>query len=220
MRLSHIALMTGLLTLLAACCTPNLASGATLAGQRDLAKRQDAARKASAAWESQTKTWQSNLDEGQKAQMALLVMMAANHHDTRQLIKTMEKAQKSCVTHNPQLAKGLLAAWKGWSTGAKSALTQSEKQLETVLDHQTVGTKKAVKSYLQTYHRVAQARDDLVQTIPVTSEKDCMGLQRRIGDGGEKLSNKLAISTRRLEQDLKDVLDGRETVKKAGAGNR
>lgn len=218
-RAFPFTLLIGVLVLLAACCTPNLASGAELAGKQDLKQRQAAARQANATWAKQTAQWQKKLDGGQNAQMALLVALAANHHDTRQMLKTLDGSRKACAKANPTLARGMNAAWKDWQAGASKALTASEKQLDIVLNHQTVAPKVEIKRYLKTYRRAAESRDALVQLIPVTAEGDCMKLQRTLGDGGEKLANKLAISTRRIEEDLKDILDGKTTFKKPTAGN-
>lgn len=219
MRACNVTLLVGMLVLLAACCTPNLASGAELSGKQDLKQRQAAARQASAVWKKQTRQWQKKLDDGQNAQMALLVAMAANHHETRQMLTTLDGSRRACAKANPSLARGMNAAWKSWQDGAKKALAASEQQLDVVLAHQSVGSKADIQKYLKTYRRAAESRDGLVKLIPVTSEQDCMKLQRSLGDGGEKLANKLAISTRRIEEDLKDILDGKTMFKKPGAGN-
>ncbi|MES2728709.1 MAG: hypothetical protein V4621_01250 [Pseudomonadota bacterium] len=219
MRLPNIALLTGVLVLLAACCTPNLASGASLSGKQDLKQRQSTARQASAVWEKQSASWKKKLDDTQQAQMTLLVAMAANHHETRQMLTIMDGSHKSCAKANPQLAKGMNAAWKGWDQGTKKALSDSETRLDVVLDHQTAGPRKEVVKYLQTYRRAAESRAGLVQMIPVTSERDCMKLQRTLGDGGEKIGNKLTISTRAIEEALKDILSGKTTFKQPTGGN-
>jgi hypothetical protein len=208
MRLSNLSLLLALALLLAACCTPNLAQGAELPNQeQDLKQMQKDAAKADKKWKKDTAAWKKKLDAQGANQMALLVGLAANNYDVESTMGILDNSQQNCVAQNPDMKQDFASAWPVWQGRAKEAVAGSEDSLTTLLDVQTIGDKKELRAYLDTYKNARATQDAMVKPIPVTSAAECKKLLGVLEDGADDLSDKIADSTRDIEENFRDVLE-------------